>query len=359
MNYYEEFGLEPGASTEEVRQVYRMLVRVLHPDAQPDPQLRVVAERQMMRLNDIFATLTDPQKRRAYDETLRISAKLPSMGRGAMRRPGLMAEGRRPMVILPIEQPAWRPVAVRHWFCILIAGTCLVTGIAWYGVPRSATAEAVPTLPAEAVAGTVDASAPIVTDRRTGPIPRPVNQSSASRRKSVRRLSAPEPAMAPHFAAPTHPRTTLPAAEPVAESATRPAEPAATRQPASPAAPRFAGNWLYTPPGRERAVPGRYRAIYVECLLREEGGQIVGTYQAKYRVPDQAISPEVKFQVRGATPAGDSGRVVWTASDGAQGAIELTLRSPDSMSVAWWTTSAGRRPMLSSGEGVLIREVTR
>jgi len=35
MNYYEELGLSRAATTEQVRQAYRNLVRLLHPDQHP------------------------------------------------------------------------------------------------------------------------------------------------------------------------------------------------------------------------------------------------------------------------------------------------------------------------------------
>ena len=70
MNYYEELGLRQDAALEEIRQAYRVLARLLHPDSQPDARLKAMAECQMKRLNEILAVLTDSQKRRQYDESL-------------------------------------------------------------------------------------------------------------------------------------------------------------------------------------------------------------------------------------------------------------------------------------------------
>src|ERR1035437_9549291 len=70
MNHYEELGVGCDAPTEEIRQAYKTLVRLLHPDGQTDGKLKAMAERQMQRLNGILEVLTDPQRRREYDEGL-------------------------------------------------------------------------------------------------------------------------------------------------------------------------------------------------------------------------------------------------------------------------------------------------
>jgi curved DNA-binding protein CbpA len=358
MNYYEEFGLGPGASTEEVRQAYRTLVRLLHPDTQPDDRLRAVAERQMKRLNEILATLTDPQKRRQYDDTLRSATPRTAAARPARNGEALGGLGNA-VVILPAKQAAWKQAAVRHWFYILIGLAWLATAVAWYAVPRAPSPAPIPAAAPEEDAAPAKSAVAGEKPPRTSPTSRRTAKRPAEKPKRAARAAAVQPATPQQSAPAAHFSASLPPPEPVPEPVsglpeTRGASPIA-RPPGSP----FAGSWLYTPQSTERAIPGRYRALYIECLLREEAGEIVGTYRAKYKVPDQAISPEVAFRVRGATPAGTSGRVVWTASDGARGMIELTLRSPGSLDVVWWTTVAGRRPALSSGEAVLIRQMDR
>jgi len=44
MNYYEELGIRQDAALEEIRQAYKLLARLLHPDAQPDARLKAMAE---------------------------------------------------------------------------------------------------------------------------------------------------------------------------------------------------------------------------------------------------------------------------------------------------------------------------
>src|SRR5580700_977826 len=70
INFYEELGVAADASPEEIRDAFRSLARLLHPDQQTDNQLKETAERQMRKLNPIYAVLSDPEKRRRYDEDL-------------------------------------------------------------------------------------------------------------------------------------------------------------------------------------------------------------------------------------------------------------------------------------------------
>jgi hypothetical protein len=118
----------------------------------------------------------------------------------------------------------------------------------------------------------------------------------------------------------------------------------------------FAGNWFYAPETGSKPDPNLYPATYVEFILADENGSLVGNYRAKYRIPDQAISPEVQFRVQGKSANGKSCKLTWTSDDGAQGEAELTLRSSNQMNVTWWTTVFGRRAALSSGMAVLIRQ---
>jgi hypothetical protein len=118
----------------------------------------------------------------------------------------------------------------------------------------------------------------------------------------------------------------------------------------------FAGNWFYAPETGSKPDPNLYPATYVEFILADENGSLVGNYRAKYRIPDQAISPEVQFRVQGKSANAKSCKLAWTSDDGAQGEAELTLRSSNQMNVTWWTTVFGRRAALSSGVAVLIRQ---
>jgi curved DNA-binding protein CbpA len=73
MNYYEELGLTPDASPEEIHQAHRKLTKLLHPDQQTDETLRRLAEAQMRRLNSIVDVLSDSDSRKQYDKGVKAA----------------------------------------------------------------------------------------------------------------------------------------------------------------------------------------------------------------------------------------------------------------------------------------------
>jgi len=75
MNYYEELGLTPEATPEEIHQAHRKLTKLLHPDQQTDETLRRLAEAQMRRLNAIVDVLSDSDSRKKYDKGVHAIAE--------------------------------------------------------------------------------------------------------------------------------------------------------------------------------------------------------------------------------------------------------------------------------------------
>ena len=71
-NLYKLLGLPKEASQEEIRQAHRKLVRKYHPDTNSeDPQ----AEVRFKEDQQAYEVLSEPQKRREYDQRLRVSSK--------------------------------------------------------------------------------------------------------------------------------------------------------------------------------------------------------------------------------------------------------------------------------------------
>jgi curved DNA-binding protein len=63
-DYYATLGIPKTASQAEIKKAYRRLARELHPDTNKDP----AAEVRFKEANEAHAVLSDPEKRRQYDE---------------------------------------------------------------------------------------------------------------------------------------------------------------------------------------------------------------------------------------------------------------------------------------------------
>jgi len=63
-DYYAILGVAKTATQAEIKKAYRKLARELHPDTNKDPD----AEKRFKEANEAQAVLTDPEKRRQYDE---------------------------------------------------------------------------------------------------------------------------------------------------------------------------------------------------------------------------------------------------------------------------------------------------
>ena len=66
MTHYERLGIRPDASPDEIRNAYRRLARVHHPDAHGG-----AASAEMADLNEAWRVLSDPGRRAMYDASLR------------------------------------------------------------------------------------------------------------------------------------------------------------------------------------------------------------------------------------------------------------------------------------------------
>ncbi|MGW4088566.1 molecular chaperone DnaJ [Nocardia sp. NPDC004750] len=70
-DFYKELGISSGASQDEIKKAYRKLARDLHPDANHGD---TKAEERFKAVSEAHAVLSDPAKRKEYDDTRKLFA---------------------------------------------------------------------------------------------------------------------------------------------------------------------------------------------------------------------------------------------------------------------------------------------
>jgi curved DNA-binding protein len=65
IDYYKVLGVDKNATEKEIRKAYRKMARQYHPDLNPDDE---VAKRKFQEINEANEVLSDPDKRRKYDQ---------------------------------------------------------------------------------------------------------------------------------------------------------------------------------------------------------------------------------------------------------------------------------------------------
>ncbi|KAK9664544.1 hypothetical protein RND81_14G050200 [Saponaria officinalis] len=66
MSFYELLGIPETGTLPEIKQAYKRLARVYHPDVSPPERVKEHTER-FIRIQDAYETLSDPNRRALYD----------------------------------------------------------------------------------------------------------------------------------------------------------------------------------------------------------------------------------------------------------------------------------------------------
>jgi curved DNA-binding protein CbpA len=350
MDYYEEFGVSPDASLEEIRQAHKRLARLLHPDQLQDPELRRLAECQMKRLNAIYSVLADPERRREYDLARQRDAA------------GIVSP------LLPVETAAAPAGQRRNLVWTIAAAACALTlywTFAHYPARGPQAAGLVP--PGRAA---IEPPRPSPETPRT-PAPNRRRPPAGPAREASQAPAAPDGSEAEELRAALKQaeaqrdaalaqmarlKLSLTELRRAGESPEPGSEPAlaSVAAPPAPSGPRLAGTWFYVPQTVDFASKDMYPPEYIDLTISEENGLVRGRYWARYRVPDRAISPEVFFRFQG--EANESGLYSWTGRGGAHGEVRLRLISDETLEVVWLASELGRQMGLGSGTAVLTRQ---
>lgn len=128
--YYALLGLHPSASPIEIRRVYRELSKLYHPDTTNLPNK--IATAKFQELNQAYATLSNPERRTAYDYKIGYSNFKVISPYPGFNTP--VAETRRTYSASNYLDPTERPLSTGEVFALFILGLtflgCLLLAIA-------------------------------------------------------------------------------------------------------------------------------------------------------------------------------------------------------------------------------------
>lgn len=348
MTFYEELGVGITASAEEIREAYKHLARLLHPDKLQNEAQRRVAECQMRRLNAVYETLSHAEQRRVYDLTLQPGGLLePVEGESEAR------DWRWVLKKLKGPDGAWIGagviVAILMTYALLDSSSYAQLAVPLPRVAKEASEKVVQERRA-ADRRKADASEAQIAQLR-----RRVEEVSAERDGAVSRIGLLEAKIRElsrkQDSVSTAPLQVGRPPPPVVFAAeaghSRPPPPVFDRTPG------FSGTWYFART-RGEVAKDLYPPEFIQTVIQEENGILHGRYRARYLVSDRAISPEVVFQFKGKASR-EMATIPWIGVGGARGEVKLRLLTPNKLEVAWVANDLGNSLGLAYGTAVLIR----
>ena len=359
ITYYEELGVENTASSDEIRDAFRSLARLLHPDQQTDPQLRETAERQMRKLNRVHSVLSDSGRRTAYDKSLQGSRAAPiivfSGSDGNLKRLLVRASALAAVIfgsflliwfMVTSNNPEVRGQDAR-------GPSIGKTGYNGFNGDNSdvESGDQISRLRDQLRAAETERDSALeqlsrVGWKQTDPNPPP----HSGGRRIAPSTGTPSETASAAATAPTDLPSATGSAPTLSESDTSANEPTFT-------ASRFAGLWVYAN-ANGTASPGgksQYPPEFIQVTMTERNGALHGQYHSRYQVLDHAISPDVDFIFNG-TPSGTALDCAWQGPGGARGHLTLKLLFASTVEIAWSTTELGSQQWLKNGTATLIRK---
>ena len=341
MTYYEELGLAPDATSEQIRRAYRNLARLLHPDQQADEDLRRLAEGQMKRLNAVHGTLTDPARKQEYDASLVKERALTTIPTG----------------------PAGPRLSLYRDVGLVVVGLAAAS-LYWQltNLPRRGAETQPPTRTNPQIqAGAPGRKAEARRRQPSSSVDAQINTRVGEEGMNVGRGEAALPGtLESHFEPPAEMsvRVLAPEAIPAATVTTEASSPAAAERTPALDDLCFAGTWVYVRPRVPPSERSVYPADYIEAVIVQQSGVVRGRYRARYEVADRPISSEVAFRFEGKVE-NDLATLLWTGAGGAEGELKLKLLSKNVMQLDWIATALGTQLGLGSGTAVLVRKQDR
>lgn len=80
--YYTVLGVSPSANDDAIKKAYRALAKKYHPDLNPGNE---EAERRFKEIGEAYETLSDPARRKEYDQLLAAQARQANAGQKRQR----------------------------------------------------------------------------------------------------------------------------------------------------------------------------------------------------------------------------------------------------------------------------------
>ncbi|NJR67073.1 MAG: J domain-containing protein [Leptolyngbyaceae cyanobacterium CRU_2_3] len=123
--YYGLLSLQPSASAQQIRQAYRDLSKLYHPDT--THLAAAIATAKFQQLNEAYATLSNPERRFAYDLKIGYSRYSVIQPPSDLNRPVSEARKYRSAAYL---SPTDRPLSAGEMFALFILGLTFLGCIA-------------------------------------------------------------------------------------------------------------------------------------------------------------------------------------------------------------------------------------